>query len=284
MTALPPELPFLSGEHGHVGGFRRTLARRAGDRALDAWLAVSGAGRSLDRLAESTPAREVLVAGVYRPESDHIEPAVDEMRKTKHALRLALGSTGAARPPLMHETLATDLGGGKFENLNTVLAERRPADWLIVVDDDVRLPRRFLDRFIALCEHFRLELAQPAQSLASQAAWRALRRQPRSLLRETGFVEIGPVTGFSRQAADTLLPFPPLRFGWGLDAHWAALASERGWRLGVADALPVRHESRRVGESYDTSAAVAEAQRFLADRPWVDSARALETVAMHRRL
>ena len=42
-----------------------------------------------------------------------------------------------------------------------------------------------------------------------------------------------------------LLPFPELRFGWGLDLHWAALAAERGWRLGVVDATPVRHESAR---------------------------------------
>ena len=40
------------------------------------------------------------------------------------------------------------------------------------------------------------------------------------------------------------MPFPPLRMGWGLDSHWAALARENGWRLGVVDATPIRHESR----------------------------------------
>ena len=51
--------------------------------------------------------------------------------------------------------------GGKFENLNRVLAAaggeaaaRAACDWLLVVDDDVRLPARFLDRFVALCERF----------------------------------------------------------------------------------------------------------------------------------
>ena len=51
-------------------------------------------------------------------------------------------------------------------------------------------------------------------------------------MRETRFVEIGPVTAFGRAAAAELLPFPELRYGWGLDLHWAAVAAERGWRLG----------------------------------------------------
>jgi hypothetical protein len=84
-------------------------------------------------------------------------------------------------------------------------------------------------------------------------------------------VEIGPVTAFSRRAQDELLPFPPLRYGWGLDLHWAALAAERGWRLGIVDALPVRHESSPVGAAYSADAAIEEAQRFLADRPYLQS-------------
>ena len=52
------------------------------------------------------------------------------------------------------------------------------------------------------------------------------------------------------RAAAELLPFPELRFGWGLDLHWAALAGRHGWRLGIVDALPVRHESALVGATY----------------------------------
>ena len=282
--ALPDPATFLSGQHGHVGGTRRTLARRAADDALDLWLGISGASRAIDRLAARTPSREVLVAAVYRPGSEDIEAAVDELQRTRHAVRFALGSTGEARPAIAHHTVATGLAGGKFENLNALLADRRPGDWLLAIDDDVRLPRRFLDRFIGLCEHFGLDLAQPAQSLASHAAWPHARRVPRSILRETRFVEIGPVTAFSRRAADGLLPFPELRFGWGLDAHWAAVAAERGWRLGVADATPVRHERRRVAAGYDMGAAVDEAQRFLAERPYLEAARAGDVVKAHREI
>ena len=133
----------------------------------------------------------------------------------------------------------------------------------------MRVPRAFLDRFVGVCEAFELDLAQPAQTLRSHSAWKVTRRRPATLLRETRFVEIGPVTAFGRAAAAELLPFPELRFGWGLDLHWAALAAERGWRLGVVDALPVRHEFGVVAAAYAREDAVEEAARFLAERPYL---------------
>jgi hypothetical protein len=156
-------------------------------------------------------------------------------------------------------------------------------DWILAVDDDLLLPPRFLDRFIALCERFALDLAQPAQTLRSHSAWRVTRRRPASLVRETRFVEIGPLTAFGRRAAAELLPFPGLRFGWGLDLHWAAIAAERRWRLGVVDATPVRHESATVGSAYPRAEAEAEATDFLASRPHLPASRAGDVLAVHRR-
>ena len=77
---------------------------------------------------------------------------------------------------------------------------------------------------------------------------RSSRRARWSVARRTRLVEIGPVTAFHRSVAGELLPFPPLRMGWGLDSHWGGLALERGWRLGVVDATPVRHDSRAHGQ------------------------------------
>jgi hypothetical protein len=226
--------------------------------------------RSIDAAAERTPARDVMVASVFRPPGDTLTAALPALDSERHRVRRMLGSTA-------------DLHGGKFENLNALIGEVE-ADWLVVVDDDVVLPDRFLDRMIGLCEAFDLALAQPAQSLASHAAWRVARRRPRSLLRETRFVEIGPVTVFRRDAAEELLPFPPLRYGWGLDLAWAATALDRGWRLGIADALAVRHESGTVGSAYSADAAIEEARQFLSTRPYLSSAAAQETLATHRRL
>jgi hypothetical protein len=87
-------------------------------------------------------------------------------------------------------------------------------------------------------------------------------------VRPTTFVEIGPVTAIHRTAFAQLLPFPDLRMGWGLDAHWAAVAAARGWRMGIVDATPILHQVPVAG-GYGREEAVAEARAFLADRPYV---------------
>jgi hypothetical protein len=175
-------------------------------------------------------------------------------------------------------------GRAKFENLNILLGNHPLADrdWLLLVDDDVKLPRGFLDSLLFLAERFSLDLVQPAHSRASHAAWRVTRRQWASVVRETAFVEIGPVTAFARSTFSVLLPFPPLRMGWGLDAHWAALAREHGWRCGVLDALPVRHDAAPAGAAYSWQAAVAEARMFLADHPYLPAGEMQRTLVTHR--
>jgi hypothetical protein len=227
----------------------------------------------------------VLVASVYRPGSLLAE-ALPQLASDRHDVKLALGAVKEAEPALAASTVAEGLGGGKFANLNQVLEARAPLDfdWILAVDDDLFLPQRFLDRFVALCERFGLDLAQPAQTLRSHSAWRVTRRRPASLVRETRFVEIGPLTAFGRRAAAELLPFPELRFGWGLDLHWAAVARERGWKMAVVDALPVRHDEAGVASSYAHADAVAEAAEFLAEHPFVPREQAGRTLAVHRRL
>lgn len=275
---------FLSGDAGDVTDLRRRLKRSAGEFAYEALDRATFVSRRADRLARTQAGRRVLVIGVYRPASLYSE-ALAELRSDRHQVSLALGATGPAEGALADVTVAEGLEGGKFENLNRVLAAA-PAtepDWLLAIDDDVRLPSRFLDRFIALCERFALDLAQPAQTLRSHSAWKVARRRPASLVRETRFVEIGPVTAFGRRARALLLPFPDLRFGWGLDLHWAALAAQQGWRLGVVDAVPVRHDSGLVAAGYSREDAIEEATRFLAKRPYLPASRAGDVVAVHRR-
>jgi hypothetical protein len=280
----PDPSRFLSGTLGTPGGPVARLGRRIADRALDARLARS-AGR-LDELAAAAPERDVLVLSVYRDDGGLLPRAIRELRDSRHRVSLALGSMDAPAPGLDHDTVAPGLTGGKFENLNTILTTFKGsdpvrADWVLVVDDDVVVPDGFLDRMIGVAEQFGLALAQPAQSLASHAAWPVTRRRRGSLLRESRFVEIGPVTLFRRDALDELTPFPPLRYGWGLDLHWAAVAEERGWKLGIVDALPVRHEHAGVAGTYSSQEAIAEARRFLADRPFLEKADVLETVRTH---
>jgi hypothetical protein len=268
-----------------VSGVRRTLTSTLGDAAIGLLQRLAGTGRGLDRLAAAAPPRRVLVLSIYRPGS-MLPQAISRLHSDRHTVELALGAIGEPDPALAADTLVEGLEGGKFENLNRLLRAVPPVadfDWTLVVDDDIALPARFLDRFVALCDRLALDLAQPAQTLRSHAAWRVTRRRPASVARETRFVEIGPLAAFGRVTAAELLPFPDLRFGWGLDLHWASLARERGWRCGVIDALPVHHARAPVAGAYDQAEAVDEGRRFLATRSYLPSTGVDETLVTHRR-
>jgi GT2 family glycosyltransferase len=257
---------FLSGASGTVGGKRGALLR-----ARDLWLDVRAAPRRarLRRVARRLPPRRrVLALGIERPGS-LMGAARAELMRSRHDVNVVTTPAGER---------------GKFQNLNALLAEH-PAtdyDWVLVVDDDIVLPRRFLDTFLCAAEGAGLRLAQPAHRLHSHAAWAVTRRRAGATVRETSFVEIGPVTAFHRDAVAELLPFPDgLRMGWGLDVHWAALAREHGWSIGVVDATPIGHTQRPAASAYPRAAAEAEARAFLEGRPYVrrDEVR---TLAVHR--
>ncbi len=256
---------FLSGASGTVGGKRGTLLaisdRLADLRSVPTTARVRRAARTFP------PRRRVLVAGVDRVDGPGLMgAAIAELRRSRHDVTIAL-TPGVP-------------GAGKFENLATVIGDPLDADWLIVIDDDIVLPHGFLDAFIAVAERLELRIAQPAHRLHSHVAWAPLRRHAATSGRETTFVEIGPLTAFQRETFATLLPLPTLKMGWGLDAHWSAVAREHGWRIGVVDATPILH-TRPAAGGYDRGAAIAEGQAFLATRPYVTRDE-VRTVAVHR--
>ena len=268
---------FLSGASGTVGGLD-AIRRGVKDEAANAWELASGRRLRLSLAARHNPSpRKVLVLGVERPEHHALARGIRaELLRSRHDVELHTGGPGNL---------------GKFENLNRMLAgvvgeaggsPIPDHDWLLLVDDDVLLPRGFLDRFLFLAERFSLDLAQPAHRLNSHAAWDITRRQMGSVARETCFVEIGPVTAFSHRTFSTLLPFPELRMGWGLDAHWAALAREQHWRCGVLDAVSIRHQVAPAASTYSREAAIAEARTFLAHRPYLSARESQHTLTTYR--
>ena len=278
VAALRPQGPptpahkgedFLSGESGTVGG-RRDAIRALADAGLDV-LALPTRVALARAARRQPPRREVLVISAARPErTETYEAAIAELRRTRHALTIAVRDAGSL---------------GRFENFNLLLATQslERFDWLLLLDDDVTLPRGFLDGFIHQAERHQLRLAQPAHRLRSHAAWRVTRRRARSVVRETAFVEIGPVTALHRDTLAVLLPFPPLRMGWGLDAHWSALARAHGWRMGVIDALPVAHLVAPTAAAYAREDAVAEARSFLSDHAYLPASELQRTLVVHRR-
>ena len=254
---------YLSGRSGTLGR-RGLLAGRLRDARAN--LRTARARRRLARQARSEPKRRVLVLSVVRPENARAAAEIG------HEL-------GASHHDALLRIVAPAEGAGKWANLNAALAAHPPRgyQWLLIVDDDVELPRDFLDVFISLAEHHGFRLAQPAHAFASHAAWEVTRRRPGLTARRTRFVEIGPVTAIRADAFDVLLPFPDLQMGWGLDAHWAAVAEGRRWKVGVIDAVPIRH-TRPVAASYPRDAAMAEADRFLAGKPYLTREQAAEVL------
>jgi hypothetical protein len=261
---------FLSGTSGLVFGVRATSRALARDALADAGALARGWPWRLARAASASPRRRVLVLAVERTSEPNILAAARrELGRSRHEVRIEVAAAGDR---------------GKFENLNALLANEPASgyDWLLVVDDDVVLPAGFLGCFLFLAERFAFELAQPAHRRRSHAAWAVTRRRRGSVVRQTPFVEIGPVFAFHAPTFATLLPFPSVRMGWGLDVHWSAVAQEHGWPMGVIDATPIRHGLRPIAASYDRATATEEAQAFLAERPYTRAHDAQRTLALHR--
>jgi hypothetical protein len=261
---------FLSGASGQVYGIRATSKALVADALADTDALLRATPWRLRRAARRWPQRRVLALGVERADEPNLlASARAELLRSKHRV---------------HFDSTVEGGRGKYENLNALLARNPPDayDWLIALDDDVALPSGFLDAFVFLLERFELQLAQPAHRARSHAAWDITRRRRGSVVRETAYVEIGPIVAFHPVTFPLLLPFPEMKIGWGLDAHWAALAQTHRWRLGIVDATPVRHGLRRIAAAYDREGAVEAGRRFLADKPYLTAAESQRTLATHR--
>jgi hypothetical protein len=225
---------------------------RLTDALFDLEVAVRGGARRLRRMADALPRRRVLVTSVEVPgRRAELDQMLSDLKRTRHDVAVRVAPFG---------------NRGKFQNINRALegCDLTRIDWLVVVDDDVALPPRFLDGFLALAEAAGLKLCQPAHRFRSYATFELTQRHCASSVRETGFVEIGPLTALHRDIFGTFLPFPDLRWGWGIDAYWSRLASDQGVGIGIVDATPVEH-LKPVAATYGIEEAVAEARRFLAE-------------------
>ena len=228
-------------------GYRRACVT---DPAFDARLAIKPSFHRLARKAARVAARRIHIASVDIPaRRDELEGVLRELKNTRHAVTVSLA-------PLENR--------GKFENINKALqnVDLSSVDWLIVVDDDVALPARFLDRFIYASEAASLRIAQPAHRFRSYTSWELTQRVWNSLVRTTHFVECGPITAFHRDVFQYVLPFPYSQSGWGLDVIWGEIARDKGFSIGIVDATPITH-LREVAENYDRHAATRESVAML---------------------
>ncbi|MGU3539723.1 hypothetical protein [Methylobacterium sp. A54F] len=226
--------------------------------------------RDVVRDAERQAPRRVLLAAVEVPgrEADLQAVMTKLSRKTRHHVDVATCRMGPV---------------GKFDNIMQAIAgfDLDAYDWLMIVDDDIDFQDDLLDVMIQLSEQHGLRIAQPAHRFQSYSTFKVTERHWGSLVRETSFVEIGPISLLHRDTFAELLPFPSLRWAWGLDVLWSHVAKRRGWRMGVVDAAPLRH-LRPVGKSYDWLSARREAEDFMKRRSLCMTAA--EIFATNRRV
>lgn len=251
------------------GWRRHRAALRAMDCLYDQRLRLSGALRRCAKRAAEIARQHVLIAAVDVPgRGAELRRVIDALCASRHAVEVAVAPMGQA---------------GKYENINTALGEKSLAryDWLVVVDDDIAVPGGFLDLLIGEAFWRGFKLAQPAHRFQSFASFEVTERHWATVARQTGFVETGPVSLFHHDTFADLIPFPPLRWSWGLDLCWCDVARQRGWPIGIVDATPIRH-LRPVAVAYDPDAAMDEAARFLAARGIAPRRGVLGTVKAYR--
>jgi hypothetical protein len=225
--------------------------------------------RRIRELVDRQAPVEVWILGIYEPGTE-LTREILPLTVTRHHVRLALASRKGSPPQhLRRHTLLEDVEGLLFDNTNRLLAAAReqgwpPARWILRTDSDVRFPAGFLDAFIAIAEAADFSIAAPAMTRRSYWSWDLTRARALTLARRTTFVEIGPVAAMREEAIEELLPFPDnAGMGWGMDQYWGYVARERGWRIGVVDAAPIRHE-RAPGGTYSQQIAHAAGEAFAA--------------------
>ena len=213
-------------------------------------LALRGATGRVTREAQQLPVQRVLVASVNVPHREaELEKVLVALQRTRHDVTVALAPVGDR---------------GKFHNINLALDQHDISafDWLIVTDDDIAFPPGFTDNFLYLATKANLHLCQPAHQFHSFNRFLLTYRAWNSLVRLTNFVESGPITAFHRDSFGLLLPFPELRWSWGVDITWSEIGRRHDLRLGIIDATPIEH-LRPISSNYDYKIAIAEAMEFL---------------------
>ena len=202
----------------------------------------------------------VLVLGIYL--ADHPNQAAHLVRQlgvsTLHQVDQAWARIGMTEPePTVASVTRLRIKGNvpKFVVLNRLLeqVDLSTYDYVIVSDDDVTLPGNFLDAYLSWLEKYGLSIAQPARARHSYNIHDFVLQRNAVKVRETCFVEIGPLFSFDRRAIARLMPFDEgSPMGWGYDYVWPAIAQQSELKMGIVDATPVDHSYRPQAKTYDS--------------------------------
>jgi hypothetical protein len=212
---------------------------------------------------------KVLACGVYLANQNNCAAeAIAELDLSQdHHLEqrwIALDVTNSGNNGLPHTFSTITRPTPKFTLLNWMLADVSHFDAVLILDDDVMLPRRFLDRYLRLATQYKFALSQPARTRDSYIDHSFTMQMPGLVARLTRFVEIGPVFCIDREAFEIILPFDASSpMGWGLDFVWPAKIERSGKRMGIIDALPVSHSLRKPVTNYSRNMAEGDMNKLL---------------------
>ena len=234
----------------------------------------------------TTERQKVLVVGVFLSDKPHHAVHVTEELARSSDWKvdqkwIALGSS-AVPPELAGLTVAAvRQPSSKFALINSLLANAPYGDYafVIVCDDDIRLPAGFLDTYLTLvCKHD-FALAQPARTHDSYIDHPFVEQLDGIQARWTRFVEIGPLFSIRRDATSLLLPFDEASpMGWGYDLVWPHVLETASLKLGIVDATAVAHTLRKPVAHYSYPAARDAMDRFLDKRPHLSKYEAFRII------
>lgn len=215
--------------------------------------------------------KNILVVGVYLTEQPNlIQNIVKELnsaQKYKVEQRwLGLGNT-LSKGRVGSVTVGyTTQKTPKFQLINQLISQVNLElfEYVMVADDDIELPGKFIDRFLDALAVTNFSLSQPARTLDSYIDHPIVTQQLGVLGRQTLFVEIGPVTVFHRSCFKLVFPFDLTSpMGWGYENVWAEKLTANNLKLGIIDSLPVRHNLRKPVVNYSWEIADRQRTEFL---------------------
>jgi hypothetical protein len=269
----------------------RDLLRKSPFRALRHRLFLRSSAATPPPTIRSAP-RRVLVVGIYLATREHsaehlagvfaqVHPDVDVVQRW-----VAIGPASTSPELAKVTVLQVESMAPKFVLVNRAFADIDLVDYdyVLVVDDDIYLPRNFLPSFLAYQEAFDFALAQPARAWHSHFDHAFVLRRPWLLARRTRFVECGPLVSIRRDAASVLLPFAHPDQLWGLDLVWPVAIERRSLRMGIIDAVAVDHSLRPQAAAYSKAQHDAAMHRFLLATPHLPMAEAFTVLDRYRSM
>jgi hypothetical protein len=185
-----------------------------------------------------------------------IDPSCTPTERRSEHVYERLQNKKAPRPELIN-SLLQDQDYGSF-------------DHIMLVDDDIALPRGFIDDYIAMHRRLGFSLSQPARTFNSYINFPITKRVPGLLGRQTHFVEGGPVVCISKELFKDLLPLDEAApNSYGADLTWPPIVQARGLTMGVVDCVPVDHSLRPAATTYDLQPTIEAMGRYLSTRAHV---------------